>query len=102
MPHPTPGPHTPGPTPHPHPEKKPTMNQVLFWVYLALIVIGGINWGLVAINPKYDIVAQLFSSVNQDSDIMEVNPVGKVVYILIAISAILIIPLILSDKKILA
>ena len=105
-PPPTPTPHhhhhTPSPTPHPHRPHNtdsPTMRQVLFWIYLSLIVIGGINWGLVAINPKWDVVAQLFSSMDPDSEVMGVNPIGKVVYLLIAISSILIIPLILSSDQ---
>lgn len=31
----------------------------LDWVALILIIIGGLNWGLIAINPAYNVVALL-------------------------------------------
>jgi uncharacterized protein len=37
--------------------------NILDWITLILIIIGGLNWGLIAINPTYDIVAKLGATV---------------------------------------
>lgn len=33
--------------------------SVLDWIALILLIIGGLNWGLVAINPSYELVSKL-------------------------------------------
>jgi uncharacterized protein len=33
--------------------------NVLDWIALVLLVIGGLNWGLVAINPAWELVSKL-------------------------------------------
>lgn len=33
--------------------------NVLDWIALVLIIVGGLNWGLVAINPTWNVVAML-------------------------------------------
>jgi uncharacterized membrane protein YuzA (DUF378 family) len=55
----------------------------LDWTALILTVIGGINWGLVAINPNFDLVALIGG-----------GPTGflaRVVYALVGLSAIYLI-----------
>ena len=32
------------------------------WVAFILVVIGALNWGLVAINPEYDVVSAILGS----------------------------------------
>ncbi len=32
------------------------------WVAFVLVIIGGLNWGLVAISPSYDLVALIFGA----------------------------------------
>ncbi len=49
---------------------------VLDVVTLILVIVGGLNWGLVAINPAYDLVAMLPGAV------------ATVVYVLVALSAV--------------
>ncbi len=33
--------------------------SILDWIALVLIIVGGLNWGLVAINASYDVLAIL-------------------------------------------
>jgi uncharacterized protein len=33
--------------------------SVLDWIALILVIIGGLNWGLVAINPAYELVSKI-------------------------------------------
>ena len=51
--------------------------NILDWVALVLLIIGGINWGLYALDPKYDLVAML-----------QVSWLVKTVYYLVALSAL--------------
>ena len=37
--------------------------SILDWIALILLIIGGLNWGLVAINGNYNLVTMLFGSV---------------------------------------
>lgn len=48
-----------------------------------LVIIGGLNWLLVGINPNYDLVAMIGGGME--------GMVAKVVYILVGLSAILMI-----------
>jgi len=52
--------------------------NVLDWIALILIIIGGLNWGLVGIF-NLDIVAKVFSSI---------PIIAKIVYILVGIAAL--------------
>lgn len=51
---------------------------VLDWIALLLVIIGGINWGLIGAF-EYDLVAQLFG---------EMTAVTRAVYILVGIAAL--------------
>lgn len=54
-----------------------TKLNVLDWVALVLVIIGGLNWGLVAISPSLDLVAML-----------QVVWLVKLVYALVGLAAI--------------
>lgn len=53
--------------------------KALHIITFLLVIVGGINWGLVGINTDYDLVKMLLGGW---------PPVAKVVYILIGLSAI--------------
>lgn len=38
------------------------MNNLIDWVAMVLVIIGGLNWGLVAINSSYNVVEMLLGS----------------------------------------
>ncbi len=52
------------------------------WIAWILLILGGLNWGLVGINPEYNVVVMLLGA---DS------PVARGLYILIGIAALLAI-----------
>ncbi|MGM5483487.1 MAG: DUF378 domain-containing protein [Nanobdellota archaeon] len=54
-------------------------NNVIDWVALILLVIGGINWGLVGFF-KYDLVASIFGG--------STTILARIVYALVGISAL--------------
>jgi len=56
------------------------MNKLntLDWIALILIVIGGLNWGLVGI-AGFDLVAAIFG---------DMSVISRIVYILVGLSAI--------------
>lgn len=45
-----------------------------------LLILGGLNWGLVGIKPSYDLVAKFFGGVD--------GTYAKVIYYLIGLSAV--------------
>jgi uncharacterized membrane protein YuzA (DUF378 family) len=51
--------------------------NTLDWVALVLVIIGGLNWGLVAINPTWNLV-----------EMLQVVWLIKLVYALVGLSAI--------------
>lgn len=53
--------------------------KALHVIAFVLLVVGGVNWGLVGINPSYNLVAMLLGSW---------PVVEQVVYILVGLSAI--------------
>lgn len=55
---------------------------VLDWVALVLVVVGGLNWGLVGA-LKYDLVASLFGGVE--------GVVARVVYVLVGLAALYLV-----------
>jgi hypothetical protein len=59
------------------------MNKLnpLDWIALILVVVGGLNWGLVGIF-KFDLVAAIFG---------DMSAVARVVYTLVGLSAIYIL-----------
>ena len=58
-------------------------------IALALVIIGGINWGLVGIF-KFDLVAYLFGG--------QTASVSRVVYTLVALAALWCISLLFRDR----
>lgn len=64
--------------------------MVLDRAALILAIIGGINWGSIGIF-KFDIVAWLFGG--------QMNAVSRVVYTLVALSAIWCISLLFRDRS---
>lgn len=54
------------------------------WVAMILLIIGGLNWGLVGA-LKFDLVSTLFKGA---TDICSDNTVAMIVYILVGLSAI--------------
>lgn len=52
--------------------------KALDWIALILIVVGGLNWGLVGAF-KFDLVAAIFG---------ELSAISRIVYILVGLSAI--------------
>jgi uncharacterized membrane protein YuzA (DUF378 family) len=57
----------------------------LDWIALVLVIIGGVNWGLVGIF-KFDLVAKIFGPL---------SVVSRIVYTLVGIAAVYIVALIL-------
>ncbi|MEI7782349.1 MAG: DUF378 domain-containing protein [Planctomycetota bacterium] len=61
----------------------------LYWTGLVLLIVGGLNWGLVGFF-NFDLVASLFGSM---------SVVSRVVYSLVGLSAVYILIAALSDKE---
>lgn len=49
------------------------------WITFILVIVGGLNWGLIAINPEWNLVAKLFG----DWPVVE-----RVVYGLVGVAAL--------------
>ena len=64
--------------------------NIVMWVALMLLVVGGLNWGLVGLF-KFDLVARLFG---------EMSFFTRLVYVAVALSAVIIfVPTFLESKK---
>ena len=64
--------------------------NIVMWVALMLLVIGGLNWGLVGLF-KFDLVAMLFG---------EMSFFTRLVYVAVALSAVVVfVPTFLESKK---
>ena len=63
------------------------MINMLNKIALALLIIGGLNWGLVGIF-NFDLVAFIFGAGSL---------LARAVYVLVAIAAVVAIPMLLSD-----
>ena len=48
------------------------------WIAMALLIIGGVNWGLVGLF-RFDLVATLFG---------DMSPISRLVYVLVGLSAL--------------
>jgi len=57
------------------------MKGILYWVSLILVVIGGLNWGLVGLFD-FDLVAYIFGAM---------STVSRVVYVLVGLGALYMI-----------
>ena len=66
----------------------------LSWIALILVVIGGLNWGLVGAFD-FDLVAYLFGS----AGLIAVPAIAKIVYILVGLAAIYTIFVALTNDE---
>ncbi|WP_440951884.1 DUF378 domain-containing protein [Methanococcoides sp. FTZ1] len=55
--------------------------SALDWIAIALVVIGGLNWGLVGISQDYNLVALIFGY----------SIIARIVYLLVGLSALYMI-----------
>ena len=64
--------------------------NIIMWIALMLLVVGGLNWGLVGLF-KFDLVASLFG---------EMSFLTRLVYVAVALSALIVfVPTFLESKK---
>ena len=63
--------------------------NTIYWIALILLIIGGLNWGLVGIF-KWDLVAAIFG---------ELSVISRIVYTLVGVSALYIAIMALSGKE---
>jgi uncharacterized membrane protein YuzA (DUF378 family) len=74
-----------------HPTDRPTRTlSTLDWIALVLLVIGGLNWGLIGLF-EFDLVAALFG---------EMSAFARIVYTLVGISALYCIVAIPAARRI--
>jgi len=52
--------------------------KTLDWAAMALVIIGGVNWGLIGL-AKFDLVAALFG---------DMTGIARVIYVLVGLSAL--------------
>lgn len=62
--------------------------NVLDWITFILVIIGGLNWGLVGIF-KWDLVAAIFG---------DLTAISRVIYILVGVSALYMV-FVMPSKK---
>ena len=63
--------------------------RVITTITLILLIVGGLNWGLVGL-ANFDLVAALFG---------EMSPLSRLVYLLVGLSALWqIVPLVAAPK----
>lgn len=60
-------------------------SQIIFYIFLVLLIIGGLNWGLYAIDPKLDLVEMIGNQVSGPKSIF-----ARAVYALVAVAAVVI------------
>jgi hypothetical protein len=63
--------------------------SILYWIAFVLLIVGGLNWGLVGLF-NFDVVAVLFGSIPM---------VAQVVYVLVGLAAVWFIVYKLMKKK---
>lgn len=69
--------------------------RLVFMIFLALIIVGGLNWGLVSINKKWDLVEMLGNLIQKQ----EYSVVSRIVYALVGVAAIVVLSLAVSSNK---
>jgi hypothetical protein len=63
--------------------------NIVYWVALVLLIVGGLNWGLIgAFN--FDLVAALFG---------DMSMLSRAVYILVGLSAIYVAAIAVMDRS---
>jgi uncharacterized membrane protein YuzA (DUF378 family) len=64
--------------------------NIVMWVALMLLVVGGLNWGLVGMF-RFDLIARIFG---------EMSIFTRFLYVAVALSAIIVfVPTFLESKK---
>ena len=64
--------------------------NIVMWVALMLLVVGGLNWGLVGLF-RFDLIARIFG---------EMSIFTRFLYIAVALSAVIVfVPTFLESKK---
>jgi len=67
---------------------------VLDWIAMILLIIGGLNWGLVGI-AKFDLVGSIFKGTNEiGSD----ATIAKIIYILVGLAALYMLIMAFTKK----
>ena len=61
----------------------PNVSYITFIISLVLLIIGGLNWGLIAINSNWDLVKNLFPNTGTQEIIR------RIIYGLVGIAAVL-------------
>lgn len=59
------------------------------WIALILLVVGGLNWGLVGL-LKFDLVATIFG---------EMSALARIVYVVVGLSAVIVLVSALMGSK---
>ncbi len=68
--------------------------SVLDWIAMILLIIGGLNWGLVGV-ANFDLVGAIFQGTN---DIGSDATIAKIVYILVGLSALYMLVMAFAKK----
>jgi uncharacterized membrane protein YuzA (DUF378 family) len=63
--------------------------RALFYIFLVLVLIGALNWGLISINKDYDLVQMIFGD----------SIFSQIVYGLVGVSALVVIILAASQNS---
>ncbi len=63
--------------------------SILYWIAFVLLVVGGLNWGLVGLF-NFDIIATLFGSI---------PIVAQILYVLVGLAAVWMLVYKLTKKK---
>ena len=64
--------------------------NLVMWVALMLLVVGGLNWGLVGLF-RFDLIARIFG---------EMSFFTRLIYVAVALSAVIVfVPTFLESKK---
>jgi len=81
-------------TPTPAPSNNGT-TRALFYIFLGLVIIGGVNWGFYSFDKNYDLVAFVFGFLGDNG----YNMGSKAVYGLVGFSSLIVIGLALGANS---
>ena len=70
-------------------------SQIIFYIFLVLLIIGGLNWGLYAVDQKYDLVELVGNALFEPYSLF-----ARIVYALVAVAAVVIAVMSLTSKDI--
>jgi uncharacterized membrane protein YuzA (DUF378 family) len=68
---------------------------VLDWIAMILLIIGGLNWGLVGI-ANFDLVGAIFKGTN---DVGSDATIAKIIYILVGLAALYMLIMAFTKKE---